>query len=266
MSILISPLLCLFSSLHSYVHSHLSTPMSILISPLLCLFSSLHSYVYSHIVISQTQYIDISQIRDTRTGKFAKSPKFQEVTPPSVPPCSAHVESQLTIASGLMNTAVAAIKPYKPESKMKDYGSAGDSLEDKTLTICTGTDFVNLTWTTFVFDSATKAMLWTDELLKYSRNPVAANGSAMHYLEKIYARTKLAAMENNKQMTVKGITQLFATHKEDRKRVHLALKSVNLPCESKDNISSEDFTFQHFLTFYLNLCERTELNEIFNKL
>lgn len=62
------------------------------------------------------------------------------------------------------------------------------------------------------------------------------------------------------------ITQLFATHKEDRKRVHLALKSVNLPCESKDNISSEDFTFQHFLTFYLNLCERTELNEIFNKL
>jgi len=44
---------------------------------------------------------------------------------------------------------------------MKDYGSAGDSLEDKTLTICTGTDFVNLTWTTFVFDSATKATVRT---------------------------------------------------------------------------------------------------------
>jgi len=38
---------------HFYSHLSLSPPMSILISPLLCLFSSLHSYVYSHIVISQ---------------------------------------------------------------------------------------------------------------------------------------------------------------------------------------------------------------------
>lgn len=41
---------------------------------------------------------------------------------------------------------------------MKDsQGLGGDNLDDKTLTICTGTDFVNLSWTTFVFDSASKA-------------------------------------------------------------------------------------------------------------
>lgn len=36
---------------------------------------------------------------------------------------------------------------------------AGDALEDTSLTVCTGTDMVNLMWTTFVFDSSSKAQV-----------------------------------------------------------------------------------------------------------
>lgn len=46
--------------------------------------------------------------------------------------------------------------------------------------------------------------LWADELLKYSRNPVAANGSAMFYLEKIYTKMKLTIRDSANRIPVKG--------------------------------------------------------------
>ena len=38
--------------------------------------------------------------------------------------------------------------------------------------------------------------LWADELLKYAKNPLAANGSAALSLEKIYTKLTLAADDN----------------------------------------------------------------------
>lgn len=47
-----------------------------------------------------------------------------------------------------------------PLLQTKESGTeSGESLVDKTLTICSGSDFVNHTWTTFVFSQAGRAQV-----------------------------------------------------------------------------------------------------------
>lgn len=59
---------------------------------------------------------------------------------------------------------------------------------------------------------------------------------------------------------------MFASHKEDRKRVQSALQQAELPHSMKECIDPEVFDFDKFLSLYLNLCGRAELQEIFQKL
>lgn len=49
-----------------------------------------------------------------------------------------------------------------------------------------------------------RLQLWTDELMRYSLNPVASNGSALFYIEKIYTKIKLTVRDNANQIPVKG--------------------------------------------------------------
>lgn len=65
------------------------------------------------------------------------------------------------------------------------------------------------------------------------------------------------------------LCQLFATHKEDKKKVLEALKEGMIPVDEeggKKTIALEEFTFQRFICFYLKLCGRNELTEIFDKM
>ncbi|XP_067941353.1 1-phosphatidylinositol 4,5-bisphosphate phosphodiesterase beta-1-like [Watersipora subatra] len=223
-------------------------------------------YWVNNLAATTPQYIDVSQIRDTRTGKYSKSPKLQEASPgPSQTMTNGTSDTHPNGASGWGGSTMS--RSYK-DAKAKDNSSQRDSLEDKTLTICTGTDFVNITWTTFVFDSAEKARLWTDELLKYSRNPLITNGSALYYLEKIHARITLTIAEGT-AIPVKGLSQLFVSPKDDRRKILDALTEASIPIEddgNKKTILLQNFTFPHFLTFYLKLCKRTEVLDIIEHL
>ena len=63
-----------------------------------------------------------------------------------------------------------------------------------------------------------------------------------------------------------SLIQQFASSKEERQRILKALEKAKLPHNIKDTIQPADFTFQSFLTFYISVCERLELTEIYKNM
>ncbi|ELU03218.1 hypothetical protein CAPTEDRAFT_94003 [Capitella teleta] len=116
--------------------------------------------------------LDISLIRDTRTGKYAKVPK---------------------------------------DPKMRDslsMGSADVALEDKTLTVCYGTDLVNLNFINFAANSREVAKEWCDALFQFATNLLASNSAPMTFLLKCY--TKLVTIVNTEgKIPVRKYVQLY---------------------------------------------------------
>ncbi|XP_061173851.1 1-phosphatidylinositol 4,5-bisphosphate phosphodiesterase beta-1-like isoform X2 [Saccostrea echinata] len=192
-------------------------------------------------------FLDISYIRDTRTGRYAKVPK---------------------------------------EGKLRDQCMIGPSdvpTEDKTITICYGKDMTNIEFVNFVCASRDVAREWTEELLKFATNLLALNGSVLSYLEK--AHTKLThVLDVNGRIPVKNIIKMVAKDsRDDKRKVEKALESVgfmagkdsffNLPFQkmvsknSKQNetIDPNKFSFEDFFSFYRHLIGRTEVDKVFDE-
>ncbi|GLH00801.1 1-phosphatidylinositol 4,5-bisphosphate phosphodiesterase [Gryllus bimaculatus] len=146
-------------------------------------------YLYWMDQNKELDMLDIATIRDTRTGKHAKIPK---------------------------------------DPKLKQIVTMGlqDTLEEKTVTICYGSDFVNLSFINFCCTKKEIAELWTDGL----------------------------------------IVKLFAQNKEDRKRVEKALDIAGLPSGKNDAVSLQKFQFEDFFNFYKCLTHRSEVEKIFDEL
>lgn len=178
----------------------------------------------------ETEFLEISSIRDTRTGKYARLPRG--------------------------------------EGKLKDSVSMGSNeipLEDKTVTVVYGPDFVNVNFINFCCHSKEIAQEWTDELLKMAYNLLALNASVYTFLEK--AHTKMLLMTDREgRLPIKNTVKMFATHKDDKKRVEKALELCGLPTGKTDTISPDKFTMNVFFTFYQHLVGRTEVNKIFEQL
>nr|XP_018906114.1 PREDICTED: 1-phosphatidylinositol 4,5-bisphosphate phosphodiesterase classes I and II [Bemisia tabaci] len=172
--------------------------------------------------------LDISSVRDVRTGKFAKIPK---------------------------------------DSKLRNVVAMGaqDTLEEKTLTLCCGSDFVNLNFINFCCNKKETAQLWTDELLKIAFNLALLNSSAIMFLRKSHVKLTLM-LDKAGKIPVKNIIKIFAQNKEDRKRVEKALDASGIPSGKNDTVSVQKFQFEDFFNFYKNLTQRTEVEKIFEEL
>ncbi|KAK3092878.1 hypothetical protein FSP39_008286 [Pinctada imbricata] len=173
-------------------------------------------------------FLDISLIRDTRTGKYAKVPK---------------------------------------EGKLRDncmIGQIDTPLEEKTVTICYGKDMTNIEFVNFVCGSREVAREWTDELLSYATNLLALNGSVLSYLEK--AHTKLThVLDVNGRIPVRNIIKMVASHRDDKRRVEKALESVGFMAGKNETIDPGKFTFEDFFNFYRHLVGRTEVDKVFDE-
>lgn len=178
----------------------------------------------------ETQILDMCTIRDTRTGHYAKVPK---------------------------------------DPKMRDQvtmGASQDSLEDKTLTVSYGPDFVNISFFNFCTSKKETAKQWTDDLLKMANNLLALNGSVHYFLRKAHVRLTLQADKGGK-IAVKNIVRTFAQHRDDRRRVEKAfLDSTGLASGKDDAISLSQFGFDDFYRFYKKLTGRQEVERIFEEL
>ncbi|XP_026463392.1 1-phosphatidylinositol 4,5-bisphosphate phosphodiesterase classes I and II-like [Ctenocephalides felis] len=176
----------------------------------------------------ETDLLDIATIRDTRTGQYARVPK---------------------------------------DPKLKQIVTMGsqDTLEEKTVTICYGADFVNLNFVNFCCTRKDIAQVWTDELLRLAYNLTQLNGSATMFLQK--AHTKLCLqVDKSGKIPIKNIIRLFASNKDDRRRVEKALDASGLPSGKGDSLSPSRFAFEDFYNLYRNLTQRAEAEQIFEEL
>ncbi|XP_078671681.1 1-phosphatidylinositol 4,5-bisphosphate phosphodiesterase beta-1-like isoform X4 [Branchiostoma floridae x Branchiostoma belcheri] len=181
----------------------------------------------------ETECLDITVIRDTRTGKYARLPKY------------------------------LANLPKDKLKEMVQFGPPDIPVENKTVTVVYGPDMVNISFINFVSNSEGVAKLWTDSLLKIATNVLALNASPMQNLKKVYAKLIVKDLTKEGKLPVKNVIKLFSTSKEERKRVEGALASCALPTGKNDIINVEKFFFEDFVTIVRKVCPRPELDKVF---
>ncbi|XP_016837746.1 1-phosphatidylinositol 4,5-bisphosphate phosphodiesterase classes I and II isoform X1 [Nasonia vitripennis] len=177
---------------------------------------------------NEMDMLDIAMIRDTRTGKFAKIPK---------------------------------------DPKLKSFVTMGsqDSLEDKTVTICHGSDFVNMTFINFCTTRAEIARHWTDQILHLAYNLTQLNTSTIMFLQKAHTKLTLSA-DKFGNIPVKNIIKMFTQNKEDKKRVEKALDISGYASGKNDSISLQKFQFEDFFNFYKSLTQRSDVEKVFEEI
>ncbi|XP_061855146.1 1-phosphatidylinositol 4,5-bisphosphate phosphodiesterase beta-2 isoform X2 [Colius striatus] len=169
------------------------------------------------------EILDITSIRDTRVGRFAKIPKCQKLR----------------------------------EVFNLDFPQSTFLL--KTLTIVSGPDMVDLTFHNFVSYKENVGKSWAEDIMAIVRNPLTYNAARYTFLEKILVKLKMQLNAEGK-IPVRNIFQMFPA---DRKRVEAALSACHLPKGKNDAINPEDFPETVYKTFLMNLCPRPEIDEIF---
>ncbi|XP_024143832.1 1-phosphatidylinositol 4,5-bisphosphate phosphodiesterase beta-3 isoform X1 [Oryzias melastigma] len=119
----------------------------------------------------EVEILDISTIRDTRTGKYARQPK---------------------------------------EAKMRDMLSVGkDNFQGKSVTIVYGSDLVNISYLNFQAMSEEGAKLWTEELFSLATNILSQNATRNSYLLKAYSKLKLQLNQEGK-IPIKNLLKMFS--------------------------------------------------------
>uniref|UniRef100_A0A8D2LJC6 1-phosphatidylinositol 4,5-bisphosphate phosphodiesterase n=1 Tax=Varanus komodoensis TaxID=61221 RepID=A0A8D2LJC6_VARKO len=167
--------------------------------------------------------LDISCIRDTRTGRYAKLPKDPKIR------------------------------------EILGFGGPEQRPEDKLLTVVHGPDLVNVSFLNFmtvVQDDTAK--LWTEELFKLSTNILAQNASRNTFLQKAYTRLKIQVNQEGR-IPVKNILKMFSA---DKKRVETALESCGLNFNRSESIKRDEFTLEIFERFLNKLCLRPDIDKI----
>ncbi|KAF6718489.1 1-phosphatidylinositol 4,5-bisphosphate phosphodiesterase beta-1 [Oryzias melastigma] len=171
-----------------------------------------------------TDLLDIASIKDARNGKFCKTPKDAKLR------------------------------------ELLDISTLVGKLENRMLTVVSGTDMVNITYLNFMAFQEEIAKEWAEELFNLASNLLVQNLSREACLEKAYTRLKLQ-LNPEGRIPVKNIFRIFSA---DRKRVETALESCNLPSGRNDSIPQEDFTPEVYSMFLSNICPRPELDHIFS--
>ncbi|XP_053696372.1 1-phosphatidylinositol 4,5-bisphosphate phosphodiesterase classes I and II isoform X2 [Sabethes cyaneus] len=172
--------------------------------------------------------LDIATIRDVRTGQYAKKPR---------------------------------------DIKLRQIVTMGsqDTLEEKTVTVCYGADFVNVNFMNFCCTRKEIARLWCDELIRMAYNLTQLNGPAIMFLQKAYTKLCLQVDKSGK-IPVKNIIKTFATNKDDRRRVEKALDVSGLPSGKADTLALSKFQFEDFFNLYKNLTQRGEVEKVYDEL
>ncbi|XP_055989582.1 1-phosphatidylinositol 4,5-bisphosphate phosphodiesterase beta-2 [Sorex fumeus] len=180
-------------------------------------------YLYWTYQSKEMEFLDITSIRDTRFGKFAKVPKSQ---------------------------------------KLRDVFNMDfpdNTFLLKALTVVSGPDMVDLTFHNFVSYKENVGKDWAEDVLALAKHPLTANAPRSTFLDKILVKLKMQLNPEGK-IPVKNFFQMFPA---DRKRVEAALSACHLPKSKNDAINPEDFPESVYKSFLMSLCPRPEIDEIF---
>ncbi|XP_007938700.1 1-phosphatidylinositol 4,5-bisphosphate phosphodiesterase beta-2 [Orycteropus afer afer] len=180
-------------------------------------------YLYWTYQSKEMEFLDITSIRDTRFGKFAKIPKSQKLR-------------------DVFNM---------------DFPDNNYLL--KSLTVVSGPDMVDLTFHNFVSYKENVGKDWAADVLTLVKHPLTTNAPRSTFLDKILVKLKMQLNPEGK-IPVKNFFQLFPA---DRKRVEAALSVCHLAKGKNDAINPEDFPESVYKSFLMSLCPRPEIDEIF---
>lgn len=140
----------------------------------------------------------------------------------------------------------------------------GVSLESVSLTICSGTDMVNINYTHVVCDDPSVASAWQRSLRQITNNNKANNICPMTCLKKHWM--KLGMMSDSEgRIPVRSVAKTFASGKTER-FIYQCMKEVDLPHEKNDLIEQKDWTFEKFYELYHKICPRSDIEELFNSI
>nr|CFW94238.1 Eka-phospholipase C 1 protein [Euperipatoides kanangrensis] len=134
-------------------------------------------------------------------------------------------------------------------------------LEERSLTICSGLDLVNVNYTHMAAYDSETAKLWLDSLRKITHNFKANNVCPMTSLTKHWMKLGFTVNERGK-IPVRSITRTFASGKTE-KMIFQCLSELGLPSGKNDEIEVEDFTFEKFYELYHKICPRTDIDDLF---
>ncbi|XP_072826301.1 1-phosphatidylinositol 4,5-bisphosphate phosphodiesterase beta-3 isoform X1 [Vicugna pacos] len=166
--------------------------------------------------------LDISSIRDTRTGRYARLPKDPKIR------------------------------------EVLGFGGPDARLEERLMTVVAGPDLVNTTFLNFMAVQDDTAKVWTEELFKLAMNILAQNASRNTFLRKAYTKLKLQVNQDGR-IPVKNILKMFSA---DKKRVETALESCGLNFNRSESIRPDEFSLEIFERFLNKLCLRPDIDKI----
>ncbi|XP_040826872.1 1-phosphatidylinositol 4,5-bisphosphate phosphodiesterase beta-3 isoform X2 [Ochotona curzoniae] len=166
--------------------------------------------------------LDISSIRDTRTGRYARLPKDPKIR------------------------------------EVLGFGGPDVRLEEKLMTVVAGPDPVNTTFLNFMAVQDDTAKVWSEELFKLAMNILAQNASRNTFLRKAYTKLKLQVNQDGR-IPVKNILKMFSA---DKKRVETALESCGLNFNRSESIRPDEFSLEIFERFLNKLCLRPDIDKI----
>ncbi|KAI8431911.1 hypothetical protein MSG28_004462 [Choristoneura fumiferana] len=140
----------------------------------------------------------------------------------------------------------------------------GDTLEDKSLTICSGTDYININYQHVVCPDAATAKVWLEGLRRITHNVKANNVCPMTCLKKHWMRLCFLTDPRGK-VPVKVVARTFASGKTE-KLVYQCLSELGLPSGKNEAMEKEAFTFDKFYALYHKICPRNDIEELFRSI
>ncbi|XP_046801851.1 1-phosphatidylinositol 4,5-bisphosphate phosphodiesterase isoform X2 [Lucilia cuprina] len=136
-----------------------------------------------------------------------------------------------------------------------------NALDKKSLTICSNTDYINITYHHVVCPDAETAKIWLNGIRKITHNVKANNICPMMCLKKHWMRLTFQ-VEKNGKIAVKTVAKTFASGKTE-KLVYQCFKDLGLPDDKGASMTREEFTFDKFYTLYHKVCPRNDIEELF---
>ncbi|XP_055329428.1 1-phosphatidylinositol 4,5-bisphosphate phosphodiesterase beta-4-like [Paramacrobiotus metropolitanus] len=137
-------------------------------------------------------------------------------------------------------------------------------LDDRSMTLCSGTDLVNVQYRHIVAPDPDTCKLWSETLRKLSHNIKANHICPMTMLQKHWKRLVIGTNERGK-IPVRSITRTFASGKAE-KAVLQCLNDLKLSNAKNDEIEPKDFTFEKFYMLYHKICPRNDISELFKQM
>ncbi|XP_053908528.1 1-phosphatidylinositol 4,5-bisphosphate phosphodiesterase beta-3 isoform X2 [Cuculus canorus] len=206
----------------------------------------------------EVEVLDITSIRDTRTGRYArvpKDPRAREALGFGVP--GAHAPCRLlTVVHGPDMVGVSFLNFIAVQDDVAQVLTPVFGVFPPFLGVLSpgfgGAE--PRFWGAPVFGG----QVWTEELFKLATNILARNAARNTLLRKAYTKLKLQVNPDGR-IPVKNILKMFSA---DKKRVESALESCGLSCNRGEAIPTEEFTLDTFRRFLSKLCLRPDIDKI----